>query len=100
MREITPLELEEKIKNSEKLNMIDVREDEEVAEGMIPGAKHIPMMQIPERLEELQKDEEYIIICRSGNRSGRVCQFLEANGFNVVNLTGGMLNWSGEVVKK
>lgn len=75
MKVITPEELEIKIEKGEKLHIIDVREPEEIAEGMVPGAKHIPMMQIPERMTELYKDKEYIFICRSGNRSVQVCGF-------------------------
>ncbi|WP_026693604.1 rhodanese-like domain-containing protein [Peribacillus kribbensis] len=96
LKKITTKELEEKIDKGENLNMIDVREDEEVAEGMIPGAVHIKMGEIPERLDELEKDKEYIIICRSGGRSGRVCHFLQDQGYKVTNMEGGMLNWHGE----
>lgn len=98
MKQITPQELEEKIERGEKLNIIDVREPEEVAEGMVYGAKHIPMMQIPKRLDEFDKEQEYIFICRSSNRSGQVCRFLEGHGYKVVNMVGGMLEWTGELV--
>jgi len=74
--------------------MIDVREDDEVAYGMIEGAVHIPMGQIPARLDEIPRDREVVFICRSGNRSGRVCDYLSQLGFDrTVNLEGGMLAW-------
>ncbi|MDH5164024.1 rhodanese-like domain-containing protein [Heyndrickxia oleronia] len=92
---ITPDELKEKLERGEKLNLIDVREADEVAEGMIPEAKHIPMGEIPESLDQLDQNVEYIMICRSGGRSARVCQFLQDNGYKVVNMEGGMLNWTG-----
>ncbi|GIN38837.1 MULTISPECIES: rhodanese-like domain-containing protein [Heyndrickxia] len=92
---ITPDELKEKLEKGEKLNLIDVREADEVAEGMIPEAKHIPMGEIPESLDQLDQNVEYIMICRSGGRSARVCQFLQDNGYKVVNMEGGMLNWTG-----
>ncbi|MBU5212632.1 rhodanese-like domain-containing protein [Heyndrickxia sp. FSL K6-6286] len=92
---ITPDELKEKLEKGEKLNLIDVREADEVAEGMIPEAKHIPMGKIPESLDQLDQNVEYIMICRSGGRSARVCQFLQDNGYKVVNMEGGMLNWTG-----
>jgi rhodanese-related sulfurtransferase len=98
MKEITPKELEEKMEKGEVLHLIDVREDDEVANGMIPGAKHIPMNQIPEYIDKLDKDKEYIFICRSGGRSGHVCQFLEANGYKAINMVGGMLEWNGDIV--
>ena len=95
IRTITPKEVKSRLDNGESLLIIDVREDEEVAAGMIPGAKHIPMGTIPERIADIPKDREVIMVCRSGNRSAHVCQFLQAvHGYgNVVNMTGGMLEW-------
>ncbi|MBB6636412.1 rhodanese-like domain-containing protein [Cohnella thailandensis] len=87
-------QLKARLDAGEKLHLIDVREDDEVAYGMIDGAVHIPMGQIPERLADIPKDEEVIFICRSGNRSGRVCEYLAAQGFGkTVNMLGGMLAW-------
>lgn len=97
MKEITAKDLEQKLEAGEKLNIIDVREDEEVAEGKIPGAKHIRLGQIPERLEELNKNEHYYIVCRSGGRSGRACDYLQEKGYDTTNMVGGMLDWEGEV---
>lgn len=96
MKEISAKELEKKLTAGEKLNIIDVREDEEVATGKIPGAKHIPLGEVPERLEELDKNEHYYMVCRSGGRSGNACQFLLQQGYNVTNMVGGMLAWEGE----
>ena len=97
MQSITAKELEQKLKAGESLNIIDVREDEEVAMGKIPGAKHITLGQIPGRLTELDKNQHYYMVCRSGGRSGKACQFLAQNGYDVTNMTGGMLDWEGEV---
>lgn len=97
MKTITAKELEEKLSKGETLNLIDVREPEETAEGMIPWAKNIPMMEIPGRLNELDRDQEYIIICRSGNRSTQVCMFLEEQGYKVTNLENGMQGWTGKL---
>ncbi|MEW9110693.1 rhodanese-like domain-containing protein [Cytobacillus gottheilii] len=94
--EITTEELEQKLKAGEKLELIDVREDEEVAGGIIPGAKHIRMGTIPENLDQFDKEKEYIFICRSGGRSANVCHYLQDQGYKVVNMKGGMLDWSGE----
>lgn len=79
------------------ISVIDVREDDEIAQGKIPEAKHIRMGDIPERKEELSKDEKHFIICRSGARSGRVCEYLQSLGYDVINVEGGMLDWEGEV---
>ena len=97
MKEISTIDLQRKLENRETIHMIDVREDEEVAEGMIEGAVHIPLGEIPNRMEELDKQTAYVIICRSGGRSSRATEFLSGNGYNVTNMTGGMLEWSGEV---
>lgn len=97
---ITTKELEEKIEAGEKLEIVDVREYEEVRYGIIEGAKHIPMGDIPARLAEFDKDKEYIFVCRSGNRSGNVCYFMNQQGFKSVNMIGGMLDWTGEVIVK
>lgn len=90
-------QLKARLDAGEKPYMIDVREDEEVAFGMIEGAVHIPMGQIPDRLAEIPDDREVIFICRSSGRSGRVCEYLEAQGYgNVVNMLGGMLAWNDQ----
>jgi len=94
---ITTDELQKKLEAGEKLELVAVREDEEVAQGMIPGAKHIKMMEIPNRMNELEREKEYIIICRSGARSSNVCHYLQDQGYKVSNMVGGMLEWRGSV---
>ncbi|OIU71868.1 rhodanese-like domain-containing protein [Rossellomorea aquimaris] len=96
MKELSTKEVQELLKNDEP-NIIDVREDDEVAAGMIPDAKHIPLGSIESRMDELDKSKEYIMVCRSGGRSGRAAQILENQGFKVINMTGGMMAWEGEV---
>jgi rhodanese-related sulfurtransferase len=94
MSTITPEEIKKRMEQGETLTLIDVREDEEVAAGMIPGAIHIPMGEIPERHNELSRTDEVILVCRSGARSGRVQEYLEAEGFTgLKNMIGGMLGW-------
>ncbi|NQX57560.1 rhodanese-like domain-containing protein [Paenibacillus qinlingensis] len=94
MDTILPSEIKARLAQGEHLTLIDVREDEEVAEGMIQGAIHIPLGQLPERLSEIPQVEEVILVCRSGNRSGRALGYLEANGYKgLKNMTGGMLEW-------
>ena len=97
---ITPKELETKIEAGEKLEIVDVREHEEVQNGMIEGAKHIPMGEIPARLDEFDKEKEYIFVCHASGRSANVCHFMQEQGFKVVNMIGGMLDWTGEVIVK
>ena len=98
IREITTNELQEKLEQNETLNIIDVREDEEVAQGMIPTAKHIPLQQIPEAIKDLDENQEYIMVCRSGGRSMNAALFMNQHGYKAINMSGGMLDWNGEVV--
>jgi rhodanese-related sulfurtransferase len=96
MDNITVEELKQRLDTGEKLNIVDVREPHENAEfnigGILLPLGQIQSMQIDE-LEDL-KDKELILYCRSGNRSGQACMFLDAMGFkNTRNLAGGMLAW-------
>ncbi|GIO28702.1 rhodanese-like domain-containing protein [Ornithinibacillus bavariensis] len=97
MKEITPDELAIKMRNGEKLHIIDVREDEEVATGKIPGARHIRLGDLEDRLDELDKNEHYYMVCRSGGRSSMACEILLEKGFSVTNMVGGMLSWDDEL---
>jgi rhodanese-related sulfurtransferase len=100
IKTITTDELMKKLEQGEDLHLVDVREDEEVAEGMIPSAKHVKMGDIPESVAQFKKDKEYIFICRSGRRSENVCHFMNDQGFKVVNMEGGMLEWTGKTEPK
>ncbi len=95
MKEITTIELQQLLEQGEQLNLIDVREADEVAQGIIPGAVHIPLGDVPERMGELDKSKSYIVICRSSGRSGRATEFLAEEGYDVTNMVGGMLQWEG-----
>lgn len=93
---ITADEVKARIEAGEKLNIVDVREPHENAEFNIGGTL-VPLGKIQTmQLDDLEehKDEELIVYCRSGNRSGQACLILEMAGFtNVKNLAGGMINW-------
>ncbi|MGD6872921.1 rhodanese-like domain-containing protein [Sutcliffiella horikoshii] len=90
-------ELKKKLDAGEELHLVDVREDEEIEMGKIKQAEHIRMGDIPENLDKLDKDKEYIVICRSGRRSENVCHYLQDQGYKVRNMVGGMLEWEGDV---
>lgn len=78
--------------------VIDVREPFEYETAHIPGVPSIPMGEIPYRLEELNPEQEYVFVCRSGSRSYEVARYLQAQGFEKVhNFLGGMLGWDLEV---
>ncbi|GAA0330406.1 rhodanese-like domain-containing protein [Bacillus carboniphilus] len=96
MKQLTAKEVETMLIENKDLNLVDVREVDEVAAGKIPGAIHIPLGLLEFRMHELDKSKEYIMVCRSGGRSGRACQLLESNGFKVINMAGGMLDWEGK----
>ncbi|MFJ6279567.1 rhodanese-like domain-containing protein [Arthrobacter subterraneus] len=78
---------------SEDTAVLDVREDYEWEAGHIKGALHIPVDQIPARLDELDPDEDLHVICRTGGRSFRVAEWLVGNGYSAVNVRGGMDAW-------
>ena len=74
--------------------MLDVREQMEWDEFHMPGAKLIPLAQLESRLSELPKDQEIVVVCRSGNRSATGRDILRSAGFeNVTSMAGGMTEW-------
>ena len=74
--------------------LLDVREDEEWVAGHPPGAHHLPMMQLPDRLAEVPTAGDVVVACRVGARSAQVVAYLLANGWNNVrNLDGGLVAW-------
>src|SRR5690625_2501616 len=92
---VTPEEVAKRVQSGDEVIVIDVRENSEVATGKIPGAKHIPLGHLALRKDELDKKKSYIITCQSGNRSKAACGILEALGYKVEDMVGGMNNWSG-----
>ncbi|MEK5476289.1 rhodanese-like domain-containing protein [Paenibacillus sp. FSL R5-0407] len=99
IKETTPEEVAGRLNKGEALNLLDVREQDEWNEGHVAGAKHIPLGQLDMRLDELDPDHEFIVICRSGNRSGMACELLSKKGLKVVNMTGGLLAWTDKLVR-
>ena len=79
------------------LTLLDVREDWEMSVASVPGVVHIPMAQVQARLNELDRDKEIVVLCRSGRRSLEVARFLQQNGYQAINLAGGILAWSRDV---
>lgn len=93
LKEITVQQVQQSIENGDKLNLIDVREVVEIQGGHIPGIINIPLGLLEFRLHELNKDTPYIMICRSGGRSGQATEFLTYHGYDATNMVGGMLAW-------
>ena len=75
--------------------LIDVRTEAEVAQGVIDGAIHIPLHLLPLRAADIHQDKPVVIYCRSGARSAQACAFMAAKGFNNMhNLAGGIMAWA------
>lgn len=94
-KEVLPNEVSKTMKKGSAVNILDVRESEEWVSGHIPGARHLPLSQLPVRTAELDRDAEYVIVCQSGGRSTRACEYLTAMGYRVINMSGGMSRWTG-----
>lgn len=74
--------------------VLDVREADEWTAGHASSAVHVPMMEIPVRLDEVPRDRDVLVVCRVGGRSAQVVAFLQAQGYDrAVNLEGGMFAW-------
>lgn len=102
MEDLAQDEWAEQLLNDDNGVVLDVRTDDEVAEGIIPNAIHLDIykgQEFIDALEDLDKSKNYYVYCRSGNRSGQACQIMEELGFaNAYNLEGGMLQWTGDIV--
>lgn len=97
MKELTVSELKTLKDNSADFQLIDVREVHEV-EICEMGGEHIPMGNVMDTLDKISKTKQVIIHCRSGARSGAICQALEKEGYtNVYNLKGGIIAWATDV---
>ncbi len=99
MTTITAEALKARLDAGEQVNLVDVREPDERAAFNI-GGTHLPLGQIMgmqvDAIDDM-RNEEVVVYCRSGNRSGQACMFLETMGFtNVVNLSGGMMDWEAK----
>ncbi len=97
MKEITALELKKLIDKKEDLQLVDVREEHEMEHCSI-GGELIPMGEVMDNLNLISKTKQVVFYCRTGARSGAVCQILSAEGYiNVYNLKGGIISWSNEI---
>jgi len=95
---MTVEELKAKLDAGEPICVLDVREARELAVARYPfPVLHIPMGQIPARLDEIPKDQTVVCACRSGSRSAHIAAFLKSHGRDAVNLDGGILAWSAHI---
>ena len=89
MKEITFNVFYELYQN-EQLSLVDVREVEEFQTLHLEGAQNLPLSQLTDTYDQLDKDLLHYVICKSGMRSARACQFLAEQGYDVINVQGGM----------
>ena len=76
--------------------LLDVRQDDEWTAGHAPGARHVPLADLPDHVESFDADRSIVVVCRSGGRSARATAFLVEHGLPAVNLAGGMTAWAQE----
>jgi rhodanese-related sulfurtransferase len=96
--EIRPAALKVLLDSAQPPLVLDVRENWEREAARLPGTVDIPMMEIPQRLAELPRDRDIVVMCHGGVRSLKVAQFLAQNGFSqVTNLAGGIHAWANDV---
>jgi len=98
MKEKTVTELKKMMDNKEDFQLIDVREPHEFEIANLSG-ELIPMGEVPANIDKISKDKPVVIHCRSGARSGRICDYLEQNyGYtNLYTLKEGILAWADQI---
>ncbi|MFW8053757.1 rhodanese-like domain-containing protein [Vagococcus fluvialis] len=80
-----------------KVTIIDVRETFEYEMGHIPESINMPLSELGETFETLEKETPYFLICQSGSRSATAGEFLGMQGYDVTNILGGMGSWPGDI---
>jgi rhodanese-related sulfurtransferase len=99
--ELSPVEFAERWPDytlGNSVVLLDVREHAELSLAAVPGALHIPMREVPMRLQDLARDRPIVVLCHSGRRSYMVADYLRGQGFaDVFNLKGGIDAWSTQL---
>ena len=93
--EIDSRDLRERLSAGDDVDVMDIRGEAELRQGVLPRARHLPMHLIPIRMHEFPTDKEVVLYCRSGARSYHACAYLVQRGYtNVSNLRGGIIGWA------
>jgi len=97
--EISATELKQRLDNGEDIQIVDVREADEVATAKLPNTIHIPLAQVVNRMSEIDPSRETVVHCKMGGRSAKAIEALKRSGFtgNLLNLAGGITAWSNDV---
>lgn len=99
IKTITTDALKEALLTGTDQQLIDVREVHEYEEGHIEEAKNMPLSSLDQSIQDLNKNDSYLIICQKGGRSMRAAEYLHSQGYDVTNVDGGMDDWSGNTVQ-
>ncbi len=93
--EISVSDFAEIFSQSESVFLIDVRETDEYIDGHVPGAIHIPLNEVPQRVEEFRNPQGGVtyVICKAGGRSGQACEYLSQHSIRLINIAGGTMGW-------
>jgi rhodanese-related sulfurtransferase len=91
VQEVSVAELEAALQAGARV--IDVRETDEYTSGHVPGAVHIALGTVPDQIEAFRAPQPVYVVCRSGARSMRACEFLAQQGITAINVAGGTLDW-------
>jgi rhodanese-related sulfurtransferase len=91
VQEVSVAELE--VAMQADVRVIDVRETDEYVSGHVPGAIHIALGTVPDQVDAFRADVPVYVVCRSGARSMRACEFLAQHGVTAINIAGGTLDW-------
>ena len=99
MPQISATELKQRLDNGEDIQIVDVREANEVAIAKLPNSIHIPLAQVLNRMSEIDPTRETVVHCKMGGRSAKAIEELKRSGFtgNLLNLAGGITAWSNDV---
>lgn len=94
IKELDVQTLKSYLDEKRQIRLLDVRSIEEMSAGMLPNAEKLPLHTLPLHLNEISRDDVYVLYCRSGARSAQGAGFLMAQGFEqVYNLRGGIMSW-------
>lgn len=100
MKELTQEEWREKLSQDKDAVILDVRTEQEVEEGYIPGAKNLDIhkgQEFIDEIDQLDREKSYYVYCRSGKRSAQACTIMDQKGFRETNnLLGGFMEWQGD----